>query len=73
MPRRLKTNKYGKPYNAMAGFIRNEKMAEYADALAIFPGGNGTEHMYEVAVKHGVKIYDFRTKKPKSILIKKGG
>lgn len=44
-----------------AGPIRNRAMAEYADAVALFPGGKGTENMHKEAVKAGLKIYDFRT------------
>lgn len=44
-----------------AGFIRNRDMAEAADALAVFPGGTGTNHMFETASFRGLKIFDFRT------------
>lgn len=43
-----------------AGPIRNRQMAEYADAVALFPGGKGTESMYNEAVKAGLTIYDYR-------------
>lgn len=43
-----------------AGHLRNQQMAEYADAVALFPGGRGTRDMYRRAVKEGLKIYDFR-------------
>lgn len=49
-----------KRYGNGAGNIRNEQMALYADAVALFIGGKGTQDMYERAVKHGLKIYDFR-------------
>ena len=29
-------------YRRGAGLIRNRQMAEYADAVAVFPGGSGT-------------------------------
>ncbi|KKM08597.1 hypothetical protein LCGC14_1723590 [marine sediment metagenome] len=48
--------KYGK----QAGFIRNAEMAQYADAVVLFPGGKGTEHMYNIARKHKLTIYDWR-------------
>ena len=32
-----------------AGFKRNEEMANYADAVILFPGGNGTKHMKRMA------------------------
>lgn len=48
-------DKYGKS----AGYIRNEQMAKYADALvAIWDGKSpGTKHMIELAKKHNLKIY----------------
>lgn len=39
-----------------AGFIRNTEMANYADALIAFEGGNGTQHMVQQARKLGLKI-----------------
>ncbi|KKM95698.1 hypothetical protein LCGC14_1185570 [marine sediment metagenome] len=48
--------KYGK----QAGFIRNAEMAQYADAVVLFPGGKGTEHMYNIARKHKLTIYNWR-------------
>ena len=35
-------------------------MAQYADAVALFPGGIGTKSMYNEAVAAGIVIYDFR-------------
>lgn len=43
-----------------AGPIRNRKMANYAEAVVLFPGGRGTQSMYNEAVKAGLKIYDYR-------------
>ncbi len=43
-----------------AGPIRNKQMAEYADALALFPGGRGTNNMYQEALNAQLEIYDFR-------------
>lgn len=43
-----------------AGFIRNAEMAQYADAVILFPGGKGTEHMYNVARSHKLIIHDWR-------------
>lgn len=50
-------NKYGK----RAGFIRNEEMAEKADALIAFWNGesNGTRHMIRTANKKGLKVWIF--------------
>ncbi len=44
-----------------AGAIRNNDMAKIADAVALFPGGRGTEDMYQKALLYGLKIYDWRT------------
>lgn len=44
----------------IAGFKRNEQMASYADALAVFTGGRGTADMVERALIHGLEIHDFR-------------
>lgn len=41
-----------------AGPIRNEAMAIYADAVALFPGGRGTASMRQQAQKHGCRIFD---------------
>jgi hypothetical protein len=40
-----------------AGPIRNIQMAEYAEALALFPGGSGTRNMLKEATKRGLKIF----------------
>jgi hypothetical protein len=50
-------------YGRAAGPIRNKQMAEYADAIILFPGGSGTDNMYANAVKANLKIYDYRDKK----------
>jgi len=49
-----------KAHGKAAGPIRNRQMAEYADAVVLFPGGRGTENMYQEAKKAGLEIYDFR-------------
>lgn len=43
-----------------AGPIRNKQMAEYADAVVLFPGGRGTESMCREAMAAGIIIYDWR-------------
>ncbi len=43
-----------------AGPMRNKRMAEYADAVALFKGGSGTHSMFGEAKKAGITIYDFR-------------
>lgn len=55
----VKTGPYGQ-YNAKAGFDRNQKMADYADALiALQPNGatNGTQDMIKRAISKGIAIY----------------
>jgi len=47
-----------KRFGKRAGMLRNKDMAFYADALAIFPGGKGTENMRIEAVKQKLKIFD---------------
>ena len=42
-----------------AGPRRNRAMAEYADAVALFPGGRGTASMRKEAEKAGIEVYDF--------------
>ncbi len=45
-----------------AGPIRNEQMAQYADALICFWDGasKGTKHMIDVAAKHKLKTFTVR-------------
>ena len=43
-----------------AGILRNIDMAKYADAVVLFPGGKGTDHMFKEATKRGLKVYDWR-------------
>lgn len=47
-------------YGRSAGPLRNQLMADYADALAIFPGGKGTQDMHNKALGNNLIIYDFR-------------
>lgn len=48
----------GKPYNAIAGHMRNEAMAQYADALIAFWDGKskGTLDMINRAKKHRLQV-----------------
>ena len=48
-----------KRYGRGAGPKRNRAMAEYADAVALFPGDRGTASMRKEADKFGLRIYDF--------------
>jgi len=44
-----------------AGPIRNRQMAEYADGVVLFPGGRGTQNMFDEAMKmDGFRIWDWR-------------
>lgn len=45
-------------FKKSAGYIRNEQMALYADALIAFWDGKskGTKHMIDLATKHGLKV-----------------
>lgn len=45
-----------------AGPIRNAEMAAYAHAVILFPGGRGTESMYQQAIKANKPVYDWRNK-----------
>lgn len=57
---RIKTRPDGTKYDAEAGPRRNRAMAAYADAVALFPGGDGTASMYRIAKAAGIEIFDFR-------------
>ena len=59
----IRTNKYGKEYNARAGFQRNDSMAQYADVLiAIWDGkSRGTKHMIDAARSRNLAVYVYRT------------
>lgn len=55
----VRTNfKTGKTYNANAGFVRNQVMANVGDGLLVFWDGKskGTEHMITCAKNKGIKI-----------------
>jgi len=56
----IRTRSDGSKYDANAGPRRNKEMAEYANALALFPGGKGTASMYRIAKGEGIDIFDFR-------------
>jgi hypothetical protein len=49
-----------KRHGRAAGPIRNRLMAEYADAVALFPGGRGTANMHAEAVRAGLRVFDWR-------------
>jgi len=52
----IRFGKGGYKYNQLAGFNRNDEMAEYADALIYFNGGNGTAHMVTSATLKNLKV-----------------
>ena len=54
----IKRNAYGKEYNVLAGFNRNQDMADYADALiAVTTGSSGTNDMIQRAYLNNLKVY----------------
>lgn len=53
-------NQHGK----RAGYLRNEEMADYADAVLVLPGGRGTDHMAQSAKRRGLKLFDYRGRLP---------
>jgi hypothetical protein len=46
-----------KTHGRAAGPIRNRQMAEYADAVVLFPGGRGTDSMRTEAERQGLRIF----------------
>jgi len=52
-----------KAHGRGAGPIRNVQMAEYADAVALFPGGRGTDSMRREAKRRGLTVFE-ATKQP---------
>jgi len=47
-------NKYGRG----AGPIRNKAMADYADAVLLYPGGRGTASMKVLALQKGLQVFE---------------
>lgn len=57
----MREGQYG-PYDSSAGFVRNEKMIDYADAvIALQPNGDssGTQDMVDKAKKKGLSVFIF--------------
>jgi len=57
----LKLHKFPAAWNfngRSAGYIRNEKMAKFSDALVAFWDGKsrGTHHMIDLAKKHSLRV-----------------
>lgn len=59
----IRSNKYGK-YNAVAGILRNQRMAKYADALiAVWDGvSTGTSNMIKEMEKLGKPVFVYEVK-----------
>jgi hypothetical protein len=55
----IKVTKQGRRYNARAGFDRNQKMADYAEALiAVWDGRSpGTRDMIDRARARGLRVF----------------
>jgi hypothetical protein len=56
----VKNNTWGKPYNAMAGFQRNQDMIDDGkpDLCVATPGGSGTADMVRRCKKAGIKVVE---------------
>lgn len=57
----IKFTKFGHPYNAIAGILRNQEMLEQNLDLAFvvaFPGNKGTKDMLQRAKKAGVLVHE---------------
>lgn len=56
---KVETNQYGKKYDKLAGFHRNEQMADYGDILiAINEGSNGTDYMIKVMKERNKDFFE---------------
>ena len=71
-----KTSHYGQ-YNALAGFNRNQRMADYAGENGVLiafriGNGNGTTDMIKRAKKSGLKVYQIDYDKDRKIKIWNG-
>lgn len=45
-----------KKWGKLAGFFRNDEMADIAEAVIAFPGGRGTADMVRRATERGLKV-----------------
>jgi hypothetical protein len=64
-PMQKATNKYGTPYNRLAGFNRNRLMADIGEKLVVaWNGSAGTKHMIETMIKRDkpVLVYNYEGK-----------
>ena len=56
-PCKIKYNKNGKPYNALAGFSRNQIIVDHADFIIAFTNGSsGTADTIKRANKKGIPV-----------------
>lgn len=55
---KIKYNRFGKPYNALAGNNRNKEMADIADACIIFWDGisPGSKDMYDICKRNNIPV-----------------
>ena len=63
-PVSLGLNKFGYPYNKIAGINRNKRMGDYVKnngggIVIALPGGSGTKHMVDYGISIGLTIYKF--------------
>ena len=47
-------------FGKQADYKRNVAMSEIADAVVVFPGGKGTQTMFDIAKKKKLQIWDRR-------------
>ena len=59
----IATNSKGEEYWKIAGFVRNEEMAKYADILCLFWDGKskGSKHMLDTAIRYQLECHLFIT------------
>jgi len=63
-PVSLGLNKFGYPYNKLAGINRNKRMGDYVKnneggIIIALPGGSGTKHMVDYGLSIGLTVYIF--------------
>ena len=54
----------GKPYDVLAGFVRNQRMIDEGkpDLCVAFPGGDGTADMVKRARAAGIEVLEINQK-----------
>lgn len=59
LPCKIKYNKYGKPYNALAGFNRNSRMVAVAQALIVIWDGksSGSQDVLDKAIAANLQYF----------------